>query len=348
MTDQSLTGEQGRTALADYVRSAFGAESVTVGACRKLSGGAIQENWLVDLDVAGGERTGALATVVRTDAPSGVAVSHSRAEEFHLLSAAFEAGVTVPEPLLYCENNTVIGKPFVLMRRIGGTALGQKVTRDPSIGGDREALAERLGEEMARIHSITPTSHRFDFLPAPGEIDSLNEFRLHLDALGEPRSALEWGLRWLEVNRLPAEEMVLLHHDFRTGNYMVDGDGLTGILDWEFAGWGEPHEDIGWFCAMCWRFGQRDKPAGGIGSREALYRGYERVSGRTVDPKRVYFWEVFAHIRWAVIAIQQGHRFLKGGERTLDIVLTGRRPAEIEYEILRMTPPGGGLVDAVY
>lgn len=348
MTDLGLGGEQGRAALAEYVRAAFSAENVSVGDCRKLSGGAIQENWLVDLVIEGGERAGALATVVRTDAPSGVAVSHSRADEFVLLSAAFEAGVTVPEPLLCCEDKTVIGKPFVVMRQIGGTALGQKVTRDPDIGGDREVLAERLGEELARIHSMTPETHSFAFLPGPETVDSLKEFRDHLDELGEPRSALEWGLRWLEINRLPPEEMVLLHHDFRTGNYMVDADGLTGILDWEFAGWGEPHEDIGWFCAMCWRFGQRDRPAGGIGSRAALYRGYERVSGRKVDPKRVYFWEVFAHIRWAVIAVQQGHRFLKGGERTLDIVLTGRRPAEIEYEILRMTPPDSGLVDAVY
>ncbi|WP_425404909.1 phosphotransferase family protein [Hwanghaeella sp.] len=348
MSDRGLIGEQGRAALAEFVRAAFGADSVSVGDCRKLSGGAIQENWLVDLDIVGGVHAGGLSTVVRTDAPSGVAVSHSRADEFQLLSAAFAAGVTVPEPLLCCESTEVIGKPFVVMRRIGGTALGQKVTRDLSIGGDRELLTERLGEELARIHSITPTTHSFDFLPGPEKIDSLNEFREHLDALGEPRSALEWGLRWLEINRMPVEEPVLLHHDFRTGNYMVDGEGLTGVLDWEFAGWGEPHEDIGWFCAMCWRFGQRDKPAGGIGSREALYRGYERVSGRTVDPKRVYFWEVFAHIRWAVIAVQQGHRFLKGGERTLDIVLTGRRPAEIEYEILRMTPPDNGLFDAVY
>ena len=98
---------------------------------------------------------------------------------------------------------------------------------------------------------------------------------------------------------------------------------------------------------MCWRFGNRDKPAGGIGSREAFYRGYEMASGREIDPKRVYFWEVFAHIRWSIIAIQQGRRFSDGGERTLDIVLTGRRPAEIDYEILRMTSPGQGLLDAV-
>ena len=342
-----LESPETRRALTDFLRHAWEASAVTLTGVRKLSGGAIQENWLTTLSVEGGAHDGLLETVLRTDSVSGVAVSHSRADEFDLLVAAHRAGITVPEPLACCRDASVIGNQFAVMRRVAGTALGQKITRDPKLGGDKEALAERLGEELAKIHGLTPATHGFAFLKQPAEYDSLEEFYGHLDALEEPRAVQEWGLRWLTRNRLPREEPVLLHHDFRTGNYMVDETGLTGILDWEFASWGEPHEDIGWFTAMCWRFGQRDKQAGGIGSREAFYRGYERVSGRRIDPRRVYFWEVFTHIRWATIAVQQGQRFLKGGDRTLDIVLTGRRVAEIEYEIVRMTPPGGGLVAAV-
>lgn len=326
----------------------FDAESVEITRNEKLSGGAIQENWAVDFEIVGGKFNGQLAAVLRTDSPSGLAVSHSRAEEFQLLTAAYDAGVTVPEPVACCTDLSVIGNEFVIMRRMPGIGLGPKVARDLSLGGDRENLAERLGEELAKIHFITPDTHRFDFLDAPEHSDSFEAFYRHLDALNEPRSALEWGLRWLSRHRLPKEDPVLAHHDFRTGNYMVDTDGLTAILDWEFAGWAEPHEDIGWFTAMCWRFGNRHLAAGGIGSRQAFYRGYERVSGQKIDPKRVYFWEVFAHIRWAVIAIQQGKRFRDHGEATLDIVLTGRRPAEIEYEILNMTGPDHGLVDAVF
>ncbi|MDJ0686602.1 MAG: phosphotransferase family protein [Alphaproteobacteria bacterium] len=338
----TFTNKETVAAFESWLACAMGVRSAEAGAIRKLSGGAIQENWAIDLDLDGET----IETVVRTDSPSSVAVSHSRAQEYQLLKAAYSLGVTVPEPLAVCEDTGVIGKEFAVMRRIAGVGLGQKVARDLSLGGDREALAERLGRELALIHTITPATHRFDFLGDPGEGDSLEEFYRHLDALAEPRAALEWGLRWLTINRPPPEPKVLAHHDFRTGNYMIDADGLTGVLDWEFAGWAEPHEDIGWFTAMCWRFGNRNKPAGGIGSREAFYRGYEMASGRAIDPKRVYFWEVFAHIRWSIIAIQQGRRFSDGGERTLDIVLTGRRPAEIDYEILRMTPPGQGLLDA--
>ncbi len=74
-----------------------------------------------------------------------------------------------------------------------------------------------------------------------------------------------------------------IHRDFRTGNYMVDARGLTAILDWEFAGWGDPASDVGWFCAACWRFGRPDLEAGGVGSRAAFLRGYADGGGEAPE-----------------------------------------------------------------
>jgi len=332
-----------REALADYLAAALGARQVAVRHVARLGGGAIQENWSIDLEVSDGPKAGVQRLVLRTDAPSGVAVSHSRGDEFRLLETAHRAGVTVPEPVLLCEDTSVIGRPFYLTARVEGMALGTKVVRDTALGGDREALVERLGEELARIHTITPETHRFHFLEPPPDnpgLAGVAALRCYLDDLERPQSGIEWGLRWLERHAKPADEIVLVHHDFRTGNLMLTPEGLSAILDWEFAAWSEPHEDIGWFCAMCWRFGARDKAAGGLGSREDFYRGYKRASGREIEPARMYYWEVFAHARWAVIALLQGDRYLRGGERILDLALTGRRAPEMEFELLRMTRPG--------
>ncbi len=331
-----------RAGVEAFLCAEFGAAKVTISQASLLSGGAIQENWAVDLDVDGGNKAGLLKVVLRTDSPTGLAVSHSRAQEFELLQAAWNAGVTVPEPLACTTDTGVLGKEFSVMRRVGGTAIGQKITRDLALGGNREKLTEQLGREMALIHSITPDSHRFDFLgdpPADPAVAELATMRRFLDDMGYQRPVLELVFRWLEKNLPKPDRIVLAHHDFRTGNYMVDENGLTAILDWEFAGWSDPCEDIGWFHAMCWRFSGRDRPAGGVGSREDFSRGYQSVGSATIDWDRVFYWEVFAHLRWAVIALQQGDRFLKGGERTLDLGLTGRRPAEMELEMLRMIDP---------
>jgi aminoglycoside phosphotransferase (APT) family kinase protein len=152
---------------------------------------------------------------------------------------------------------------------------------------------------------------------------------------------LEWGIRWLETHIPPPTAPVLCHHDFRTGNYMLNGTELTGILDWEFSGWGDPHEDIGWFCSKGWRFARLDREAGGIADRAPFYRGYESESGRPVDPRKVFFWEVLASVRWAIIALQQSDRCMIGGERNLDLALTGRRATECELEILMLLDPDG-------
>lgn len=328
-----------RIALECFIASRTGASQTSITEAKRLSGGAIQENWLIQAEITGGSHAGRLDAVVRTDSPSRVAASHSRAEEFALLKAAFAAGVTVPEPLWLCDDTSLIGRQFFVMRRVAGTAAGHLLVKDGRYGGDRVLLTERLGEELAHIHSIRPPRwdlpflETFDEAPAPRAV---RHFRDYLDTCS-PRPALEWGLRWLERNAPARGQIVLCHRDFRTGNYMVDEHGLTGILDWEFSSWGDPLEDIGWFCARCWRFGAIDQEAGGIGSRKDFYRGYDRVADRPLDRDLVRYWEVMAHMNWATIAIQQAQRHLSGEEISLFLALTGHMVPEVEYEILTMT-----------
>jgi aminoglycoside phosphotransferase (APT) family kinase protein len=323
-----------RAALTGWLREVAGADDLEILAMDKLSGGAIQENWGLKVAMDSATRD----WVLRTDAPSGVSTSHGRVAEFALLKAAHEAGVTVPEPLFLNTDPALLGKPFYLMTRIAGRAEGHILTRDPALqgeGGDR--LVERLGAEMARIHSIRPPRDDLDFLPlpdAPPALHRIATYRTYLDELPDPNPALEYALRWLELRAPATPELLLCHSDFRTGNYMVDGGELTGILDWEFASWSDPMEDIAWLCARCWRFGAWDREAGGIGSREAFYRGYEAESGRVVDREIIPYWEVMAAVRWAVIALQQGQRHLSGGGGSLELALTGVRAPEMELDAL--------------
>lgn len=334
----ALTGD---SPLARYIAKATGARRAIVERAQLLSGGAIQQNWLLDvlLDDA------RLELVLRTDGHSTLAMSHSRAQEFALLGAAHAAGVTVAEPLWLCTDPAVTGAPFFIMKRVGGTAVASRVIRDARLGGERATLAERLGAQLARIHTVHPPRADLAFLPLPERAPGLEAVALNraaLDALDDPpRPVLEWGLRWLERNAPPRAEVVLCHRDFRTGNYMLDGEGITAILDWEFAGWGDGAEDLGWFCATCWRFGANGLEAGGIGSRDAFYRGYERESGTRVDAAAVNYWEVAAHVRWGVIALLQANRHLSGAETSLELALTSHIVPELEFEILELTGGAG-------
>ena len=273
-----------------------------------------------------------------------MAVSLPRTAEFALLKAAFGAGVTVPEPLFLCDDTGILGAPFFIMRRVQGIAAGHRVVKSETLCGGRDAAVQALGRELARIHRITPPRADLAFLGAPPDdacLAFVAEQRRALDRQALPRPVLEWGLRHLERTAPPPLPPVLNHNDFRTGNLMLAEVGVTAVLDWEFAAWGEPHADLGWFCAKCWRFGSAYE-AGGIGGRDAFYAGYAAEAGHAVDAARVTWWELAAHIRWAVIAIDQAERHLSGKETSLELALTGHIVPELEWEILNMT----GVPDA--
>lgn len=306
---------------------------ITITAMALMSGGAIQQNWRLDVIAAGAPHS----WVLRTDSTATLRHSRPRDQEYALLQAAFAAGVAVPEPLRLCDDAAVIGAPFFLMRRVEGIAAGHRVVRDDTLAGGRVRLATELGRQLARIHAV---KDRLDFLPPhPDQQAGLRfvaEMRAHLDEAGQHRPILEWGLRHLERHAPPKGDIVLCHNDFRTGNYMVTTQAITGILDWEFAAFGDPHEDLGWLCAKCWRFGSPHE-AGGVGPRSALIAGYEAQSGRVVDGAQMRYWELAATLRWAVIALSQAQRHLSGAEPSLELALTGHIVPELELDILRMT-----------
>ncbi len=324
-------------AIAAFLAGAAGAEGATVTGLKRLSGGAIQENWAADVTI---ERPGGperIETVIRTDAPSGVSFSHSRAQEFAIYRAAFEAGVKAPEPLFLCEDASVTGRPFFVMRRARGIAAGHKVVRDDTLGGGREALLAALGRELARIHTIRPGREDLAFLPPVEETparDAIAGLRRDLDAHPFANPVIEYGLRRLELTAPETDEIVLVHHDFRTGNFMADANGVTAILDWEFAGWGDRHCDIAWLCARCWRFGADEREAGGIGPRETFIAAYEAEAGVPVDRSKVAWWELMAPCRWGVIAMQQAERHFSGREPNLELALTDHIVPVLERDIL--------------
>ena len=310
--------------------------SVFVSEPSQLSGGAIQENWAIDITVAGGEWSGFHQLVLRSDAMSSVKASRSRIEEFALINQANKAGVLVPKPYFLCDDEAILGRPFFLMERLDGMAAGHKLAR----GEENPELLYQLGKNLALIHSITPPKCELSFLhdvPKDPAKEAIALYREFLDALQEPHPAIEWGLRWLEVNVRPADGVVLCHRDFRTGNLLVKNGVLAGVLDWEFAGWSDPHEDIFWFTAKCWRFGANHRPAGGLGQREDFYRGYEENAGRKINRELQVYWEVMAHVRWATIACQQAERNTLGIENSLELALTGHVVPELELEILSLT-----------
>src|SRR5277367_7205291 len=172
-------------ALARFLAAASGASACEIIGLTPLSGGSIQENWGLDARFSGGRIDGDQRLVLRAAAATGVPSSLDRLQEFAVLQAAFAFGVTVPEPLFANADPAVFGKPFLIMRRATGTAAAHRITRDSGLDPVRPAIAERLGQELARIHTIRSPRSDLGFLPPDeqsGPAQQIAEFRAYLDS----------------------------------------------------------------------------------------------------------------------------------------------------------------------
>jgi len=286
----------------------------------QLTGGASRETWSFDALIDGEWRP----LVLRR----GRSDRASMAVEAVAFEAAARAGV--PEPRIVAR-----GDSFLVMERIEGETIARRILRDERFADARPHLAEQCGEILARIHSISPGE-----VPGLDARDPLAETAAMIHSFEEPSPALELGLAWLERNRPEPEPGggAVLHGDFRLGNLMIGEDGVRAVLDWELIHRGDRWQDLGYLCVRAWRFGG-EQPVGGFGAYEDLFRGYERVSGREVDPDRVRWWEVFGTVWWGGVCMQQAWRHLSGSERSVELAAIGRRVWEQEYDVLLALAP---------
>ncbi len=321
----------------ERIGAALAKHGATLQEVKPLHGGACQENFRVELTVDGKP----LRLALRSDAPTSLPGSIKRSAEFAVISAAVAAGVQTPAPRWLERSLLREGSDAYFLEWVTGEAIGRRVVRNPELEAARARLPEQLAQTLARLHTVTPKTTLPFPVPANGPARAaLDDLRAMLDRMPGVYPAVEFALRWL-ADRMPAEEeVVLVHGDFRTGNFMVTPEGLSAVLDWEFSHWGSPYEDLAWISVRDWRFNRLDKPVGGFAQRAPFSEAYAHASGRKVDPALMLWWEICGNLRWAVGSVFQGERYLSGEERDLELIAVARRNVEMEFEALRLIRRG--------
>ena len=308
-------------------------------AADRLSGGASQETWRLLVKTASGERRLAMR---RAAGGEYVEVTPQRPGldvEALLMQCARQAGVPEPEVLHVLTRQDDLGDGFI-MEWLEGEALGARIVRSPEFEDIRPGLARECGCLLARIHAIdldrTGLRDRLWEVSTPEFVEQTWErYRL----LETPQPMIDYAARWL-LEHLPEDDTrALVHNDFRNGNFMLSPKGIVAVLDWEMAHIGDPVRDLGWICTSSWRFGA-EAPVGGFGDYEDLFRGYEEVSGRAVDPEHVRFWEVFGSFWWSVACLGMAEHYRSGPDKTVERPTIGRRSSEGQADCVNLLIPG--------
>ncbi len=313
----------------------------------RIPGGASREVYAV-------EAPGGARWALRRDPPGSQSFLPLRTEH-GLLAAAARAGVPVPEPLAFEDEGGAFGTPGFLMRFVAGDSVAPRLLRKGGYATARERLPADLGAALARIHAVDPGGVEGIFVPdGDPALAACEMWEAELDRIGEPLPVVEAGLRRLRLSPPPPPASpALVHGDFRLGNFIVDGDGLAAVIDWELAHGGDPTEDIGWLTIRSWRFGNDDLPVCGIGDVEPFLVAYEEAGGTRPDPESLRWWEAMGNVKWAVICARQAKDHRDGTRPSHELASLGRRICEPEWDLLenlggassasRPGVPGGGL-----
>jgi len=316
---------------------------------QRLSGGAINQNFLVELS----DHEGALLKwVLRRGQSLPIPGSLDRASEYAMVTHADAIGMTVAKPVALVNQPQASASIFQWCegQTEGRTLLGQLASGSPdAIRG----LAQSLGAELGRLHGQASATQAEKVLagvlgkrPGCGFSASIDLLTKSFARVKAPKRYLTEAFQHcvreseqvFKARGNASEPACVSHNDFRLGNLMIEPKTtrLTAVLDWEFAAWGDPLADIGWLTAPCWRFGGKSAVAG-FGEIDDLLAGYASASEDSAHhqqltervARELHFWQRYAHLRWAIIAAQQGERAVSGDSEALELLLTGAMVASI-------------------
>ena len=313
---------------------------VSLRSAERLSGGASQETYRLDIETRAGQRLLAMRrapggeTVEPTPGHPGLAV------EAMLMRSARLAGVPEPEVLYVLQTADGLGDGFV-MEWLEGITLGAKVVRTPELDDIRPRLAYLCGETLGKIHQIDLAGSGLDqHLETVSPADYVEQTWERYRQFDTAAPMIDYAGCWLMQHLPSGFTPCLVHNDFRNGNIMFSPEGVVAVLDWEIAHIGDPMRDLGWICTNSWRFGRADLPVGGFGTYDDLFAGYESVTGTPVDRQRVKFWEVFGSFWWAIGCLGMAEHYRTGPDQTVERPAIGRRSSECQVDCVNLLIPG--------
>ncbi len=326
--------------IAAYLQTQMpAARDVAVWNVARIPGGASRETWMFDArwsDGAAAEQV-ERAFILRRDPPASLLESNNDLE-FELYTALAESGIPVPGVHWIDRDGAALERPFYIMERLPGATDARTLVLSPEWRELRPRITRQKADILAQIHAFDIAPLRALDRPPSAEASALHEVErwertMRADTL-EPQPVLEMALSWLKRHvPPPPEHLALVHADYRTGNFLYDQTGITGILDWEMAHAGDPVEDIGWVCVKSWRWAG-DERVGGLCSRDEFVRMYEQAGGVKVDRDALKFWEVLGNLKLAVIFISGTKSIVEGKTPDLLLAVTAFVNPGIEAEIM--------------
>lgn len=270
-----------RERLLEFVAAKLpAADSVAFASFSSMPAGASNDTLGIDLEVTCDGLAHRLPVVLRPQRSHGILAPYDVQRQYRVMRALATTNVPVPAALWFEASDEVLGTPFYFMSRVQGETLPLLWYggRTPRLGAVARAMADlhELDWRAAGLDFLLPEGHE---MLSPVQLD-LAGWRVraqHMAMANNPR-LIRLG-EFLRANEPSDTRAAFIHGDPNPGNYLVRGNDVVAVLDWELAAIGDPRADLGFYAALLTIFGGYPGPGG----RTILSDAYEDVMGRRLE-----------------------------------------------------------------
>ncbi|MBT3701629.1 MAG: phosphotransferase family protein [Alphaproteobacteria bacterium] len=321
------------------VRKNFGS-SASVANLTRLTAGASCESWRFDVTHGGLVDPDTMVLrrpplVARSNREEYFAqrLAPGRQHEAAILAVLEAADMAVPKVLFELHEDDGLGLGYV-MNFLAGEALPPRILKADDFAAARAALPGQITSFRYQLNAVDIAS--LAFLPEDTAASQIELFEEILDWQNLRHPGLELGLSWLKDHLPDPAPAKLVHGDYRLSNFLITNDGLNAVIDWELAHLGNPLEDLAWLCVRSWRFSRPDLAASGLTDRRGLLANWCAVSGEVLPLHDLIFWEVLGNVKWAILCLLMGQKYLSGTDKSIELAVVGRRVEEPVYDLIRL------------
>ncbi|TWE11658.1 phosphotransferase family protein [Rudaeicoccus suwonensis] len=249
-----------------------------------------------------------------------LATAHDMSREHRVMAAL--SGTPVPVPHMYaeCTDTSVIGAPFYVMERVGGTPYRTSDELKPLGPNRTRAIADDVTDTLVALHSVDPASVGLsDFGRPDGYLErQVRRWKAQMDGSASRELHGEQELHERLAASIPASaEATIVHGDYRMDNTLVDdSDHVCAVLDWEMATLGDPLADVALMlvyqslASIAPHAVSTVSQAPGHPTRDDIAQRYSERSGR--DLSHLAFHEALAYYKLAAILEGIYFRFTQG------------------------------------
>ena len=250
--------------------------------------------------------------------------------EFRVTSRLWKGFSLAPKGILLCEDETVLGAPFLIMEYCPGAVIETDVPK--SLHNKVQQISKMVIDVLVKFQAVDSASVGLQDLGSPdGFLERalrgwMKRFEIAASDIyqkSNPPLAANEVIKWLIKQPLPKSDHSLLHNDFKLNNIVLDRNDLVtpvALLDWDMCTRGDPLFD---FATLLSYWVEPDDPPAlnkigqmptattqGWMNRNEIADYYAKISGR--DLSNLHYYRVITAFKHCVIFMQIYARYCRG------------------------------------